>query len=151
MQPLHMQWRQPDGTDDWARRLGPARVARAFRTGDLLRSGATVPLGSDWPVAGSDPRYGMAWARLRREPGHPDREPFEPEQALDAEAALAGYTTAAATVVGEQAHSGRIAVGLRADLTGFAADPVQTPADELVDLPVVLTVVGGRVVHQVDA
>jgi predicted amidohydrolase YtcJ len=74
--------------------------------------------------------------------------PFEPEQALDGEAALAGYTTASALVVGEEHDGGRIAPGLRADLTGFAADPVDTPGDELVDLPVRLTVVGGRVVHQ---
>jgi predicted amidohydrolase YtcJ len=150
MQPLHMRWRRPDGSDEWAVRLGPARVADAFRTGDVLRSGATLALGSDWPVAPSDPRYGMAWARLRRAPGAPGSAPFEPEQALDAEAVLAGYTTAAALVVGDDDQGGRIAEGLRADLTGFAADPVDTLADELVDLPVRLTVVGGRVVHHVE-
>lgn len=150
MQPLHMRWRHADGEDEWALRLGPERTARGFRTGDLLRSGAVVALGSDWPVAPSDPRYGMAWARLRREPGGCDHAPFEPEQRLDALQALAGYTTAPATVAGERERSGRIAPGLRADLTGLAADPVDTDADELPDLPVRLTVVGGRVVHRAD-
>jgi predicted amidohydrolase YtcJ len=150
MQPLHMRWRRPDGHDEWTLRLGPERAAHAFRTADLLRSGAALALGSDWPVASSDPRYGMAWARLRREPGAPDVAPFEPGQALDAETVLAGYTTAAALIVGDEERGGRIAPGLRADLTGFAADPVETPADELVDLPVRLTVVGGRVVHHVE-
>jgi predicted amidohydrolase YtcJ len=147
MQPLHMQWRQADGSDEWARRLGPERAARAFRAGDLLRSGAVVPLGSDWPVASADPRLGLAWARLRRAPGRPDLPAFEPEQALSGEQALAGYTTAAATVVGEQELGGRIAPGLRADLTAFAEDPVDLPADELPGLPVELTVVDGQVVH----
>jgi predicted amidohydrolase YtcJ len=151
MQPLHMQWRQPDGSDEWAVRLGPDRVARAFRTGDLLRSGALVPLGSDWPVAPADPRYGMAWARLRRHPGLPTQPVFEPEQAMSASDALAGYTTAAAATVGETEIGGRIAPGLRADLTAFAADPVDLPADELPDLPVLLTVVDGKVVHRADA
>ena len=32
----------------------------------------------------------------------------------------------------------------------FAGDPVACPADELPDLPVVLTMVGGRVVHHAD-
>ena len=50
--------------------------------------------------------------------------------------------------VGEDAHAGRIAVGLRADLTGFASDPVECPADELPDLPVLLTVVAGEPVMQ---
>jgi predicted amidohydrolase YtcJ len=148
MQPLHMQWREDDDSDEWATRLGPERAARAFRTGDLLASGATVVLGSDWPVAGNDPRVGMAWARLRRAPGATEGRVFEPDQALSAEATLAGYTQAAAYVAGEEAESGRIAVGMRADLTGFAEDPVDVPADELPALPVRLTVVDGRVVHR---
>jgi predicted amidohydrolase YtcJ len=145
MQPLHMQWRQPDGSDDWALRLGPRRASRAFRTQDMLRTGALVPLGSDWPVATYDPRYGMAWARLRRHPGRRDDPPYEPEQRLTGLQALEGYTTAAAAVVGEQEVGGRIAPGRRGDLTAFASDPVDTPADDLVDVPVRLTVVGGRV------
>jgi predicted amidohydrolase YtcJ len=148
MQPLHMRWRRADGGDEWARRLGRERVARGFRTGDVLRSGAIVALGSDWPVAPADPRYGLAWARLRRAPGVPDAPVFEPAQRLGAEDALAGYTTAPARVAGESGRSGRIAPGLRADLTGLGSDPVATPADELVDVPVRLTVVAGRVVHR---
>jgi predicted amidohydrolase YtcJ len=148
MQPLHMQWRQPDGSDEWAVRLGHRRAGRAFRAADLLRAGAVVPLGSDWPVAPYDPRYGMAWARLRRHPGRPQDPTFEPEQALTGLQALEGYTTMAAAVVGEQDAGGRIAPGRRGDLTGFASDPVDTPADDLVDVPVRLTVVAGRVVHR---
>jgi predicted amidohydrolase YtcJ len=148
MQPLHMQWRQPDGSDDWAVRLGHRRASRAFRTGDMLRTGALLPLGSDWPVAPYDPRYGMAWARLRRRPGRTDLPPFEPEQCITGLQALEGYTSAAAAVVGDQDEGGRIAVGRRADLTAFASDPVDTPADDLVDVPVRLTVVGGRVVFR---
>jgi hypothetical protein len=148
MQPLHMKWRQADAGDEWAVRLGRARTAQAFPAGDMLRGGATVALGSDWPVAPYDPRYGMAWARLRRHPGRGDDTPFEAEQRLTALQALEGYTQGAAAVVGEQAASGRIAPGMRADLTAFAADPVDTPADELADLPVLMTVVDGRVVHR---
>ncbi|MEA2280359.1 MAG: hypothetical protein QOK21_966 [Solirubrobacteraceae bacterium] len=148
MQPLHMRWRRADAGDEWARRLGPERVAHGFRTGDLLRSGAVVALGSDWPVAPADPRYGLAWARLRRAPGARDAPVFEPAQRLGADDALAGYTTAPARLAGESDRSGRIAPGLRADLTGLASDPVATPADELVDVPICLTVVAGRVVHR---
>jgi hypothetical protein len=151
LQPLHMQWRQADLGDSWAMRLGPERCARAWRSHDLVRSGAVVPLGSDWPVAQYDPRIGLAWARLRRTPGDPDAPVFEPEQALSGIEALAGYTTEAARVAGDAAVAGKIAPGCRADLTGFAADVVDTSADELPGLPVRLTVVGGRVVHEADA
>lgn len=148
MQPLHMQWRHADGSDEWAVRLGPERAARAFRTADLRAAGAVLPLGSDWPVAPSDPRIGMAWARLRRHPGRPELEPWEPAQRLDPVATLEGYTTHAAAVIGAEARSGRIAPGFHADLTGFTADPVETDGDALVSLPVALTVVGGRVVFR---
>jgi predicted amidohydrolase YtcJ len=149
MQPLHMQWRRGDLSDSWAARLGPDRASRAFRTQDLARSGALIPLGSDWPVAQYDPRIGMAWAQLRRTPGEPDGHVFEPEQRLGPEQTLAGYTIANATVIGAQATSGRVAVGFRADLTAFAADPISCPPDELPDLPITLTVVDGRIVHQI--
>jgi predicted amidohydrolase YtcJ len=148
MQPLHMQWRTPDGSDAWSSRLGHRRAARAFRTADMLRTGIPLALGSDWPVASYDPRFGMAWAQLRRQPGRRDAPGFEPEQRLTGLQALEGYTTGAATVVGDEDAGGRITPGRRADLTAFASDPVDTPPDDLVDVPVRLTVVGGRVVFR---
>jgi hypothetical protein len=89
----------------------------------------------------------MAWARLRRRPGDPDAPVFEPGQALDGRAALAGYTLGAALATGDEAHAGRIVPGARADLTGFADDPTAVSGDALIHLPVTLTVVEGRVVH----
>ena len=149
MQSSHQQWMNAEATDPWSTALGPERTARAFRTREILRSGAGLALGSDWPVASLDPRDGLAWARLRRTPGHPERAAMQPQQRLSGLEALAGYTTGASAAIGEQAVSGRIAVGYRADLTGFAGDPVETDPDELAALPVRLTVVGGRVVHVV--
>jgi hypothetical protein len=143
-----MQWRRADGSDEWAVRLGPERAGRAFRTADLRAAGALIPLGSDWPVAQADPRIGLAWAQLRRAPGAVGDTPWEPSQRLDGIAALEGYTTSAAAVIGEQSTSGRIAPGFHADLTGFAADPVSTDPDDLPSLPIRLTIVAGRVVHQ---
>jgi predicted amidohydrolase YtcJ len=148
MQPLHMNAFDPDGRDEWSMRAGPARRRQAFRTRDLLDSGATLALGSDWMVAPFDPRIGMAWARSRRPAGMLGRGLINGEQALTGFEALAGYTTAAAAAVSEQHVSGQIRVGYRADLTAFADDPVDCDPDDLVDLPVLLTVVDGEVVHR---
>jgi len=148
MQASHMA-----GLDDpslataWAAMLPAGARERGFRSGDLLRAGATLPLGSDWMVADYDPRDGMAWARLRRQPGRPDHVPHLPDQALDAAAALAGYTTAAAAVVGEP-RAGRIAPGAFADLTAWAADPLAVDGDELAQVPIRLTVLDGEVTHR---
>jgi predicted amidohydrolase YtcJ len=119
-----------------------------FRWADIRRSGAILALGSDWPVASADPRLGLAWARLRREPGHPERIPFLPDQALTVMEALEGYTTEAARALGEEHVSDRIAPGMRADFTGLGADPVECLPDELPDVPVRLTVVDGEIVFR---
>jgi predicted amidohydrolase YtcJ len=147
-QAIHLQWMRPDRSDPWSRTLGPERSARGFRTAELRRSGAVLALGSDWPVAGYDPREGMAWARLRRLPGDREAGSYNPEQQLTALEALEGYTTQAAAAVNDQAVAGRIAPGMRGDLTAFADDPVECDADELPQLPVTLTVVDGRAVFR---
>jgi predicted amidohydrolase YtcJ len=147
-QPIHMQWISADGHDPWSRSLGRERTARGFRLADIRRSGAVLPLGSDWPVAAYDPRLGMAWARLRRPPHRQRGARFNPGQELTALEALEGYTTQAALAAGEESVAGRIRVGYRADLTAFASDPVACDPDELPELPVTLTVVDGAIVHR---
>lgn len=148
MQPLHMHAFEPDHSDGWQSRFEAERLAKTFRTGDLLRSGATLALGSDWMVAPFDPRLGMAWARLRRRPGQPERPPILADQRLSPLEALQGYTTSAAFTVSEEAVSGQIKVGYRADLTAFAADPLEVDGDTLRDLPVLMTVVDGEIVYR---
>jgi len=44
--------------------------------------------------------------------------------------------------------AGTLEVGKRADLTAYAVDPLVAPPDELVDAPIVLTVVDGAVSHR---
>jgi predicted amidohydrolase YtcJ len=149
MQIQHMMWLGPDRDDNWSRRLGPERCepGRAFPLRSLRESGAHIALGSDWSVARYDPRIGLAATRLRRPPGERDRRPYD-DQVLDGLAALEGYTTGAAATIGEEARLGRIRPGFAADLTVFADDPVACDPDELPELPVVLTVVDGEVVHR---
>ncbi|MDX3129807.1 amidohydrolase family protein, partial [Streptomyces europaeiscabiei] len=62
--------------------------------------------------------------------------------------ALEGCTTHAALAAGEGDVVGRVAPGLRADLTALGLDPVEAPADEVAEAPVLLTVTGGHVVHR---
>jgi predicted amidohydrolase YtcJ len=147
MQTVAMDMSYDGEAPTWPARLGPKRAARAWRCGELLRSGATLVLGSDWPIAWADPRRGIASAILRRTPGRPETPVVSPEQALTPLHALSGYTLACAEAVGEADRAGRIREGFRADFTGFAEDPVMVAPDALIDLPVTLTVVAGRAVH----
>jgi predicted amidohydrolase YtcJ len=151
MQPLHMFATRADRTDAWSERVGPERLRRQFRTRELKDSGAILALGSDWMVAPYDPRKGMAWAQLRREGGDVNGYVVGPEQALTPLEVLEGYTIEAARTVGESDINGRIAPGYRADLTAFAADPVDCGGDTLRTLPVLLTVTDGQIVHRAEA
>jgi predicted amidohydrolase YtcJ len=148
MQPTHAtDYTRADGTDNWSERLGPERAGRGWRCRDLADAGATLVLGSDWPVAPYDPRLTLAAARHRRPARRPDTPPVGPDQGLSALQALHGYTTGPAAVAAD-GRSGRVAPGHRADLTAFAADPVTTPADGLPDVEMRLTVVDGVVRHR---
>ncbi|MEB3372135.1 amidohydrolase [Saccharopolyspora mangrovi] len=148
MQPSHLQYTKADHTDNWSTRLGGERANRAWRCADLVRAGATLVLGSDWPIAHFDPREVLGAARLRRLPGRPDSDPVQSSQALTAREALEAMTVAPAEVAGEQHVAGRISPGFRADLTGFGVDLLTAGPDELAEAPVRLTVVDGAVVHR---
>ncbi|MFD8142848.1 amidohydrolase [Streptomyces sp. NPDC059708] len=151
MQPTHCcDFTRADHTDNWSRRLGEERASRAWRCRDLWDAGATVVLGSDWPIAPFPPLGVMAGARHRRPSRDLTLAPHGPGQALTALEALRGMTTAAAYAEGAEHEAGRLAPGFRADLTVFAADPLTTPAEELPALPVLLTVSDGRPTHRAD-
>ncbi|WP_327382286.1 MULTISPECIES: amidohydrolase family protein [unclassified Streptomyces] len=124
------------------------RASRAWRCRDLWDSGATVVLGSDWPIAPYPPLGVMGGARHRRPSRDLTQAPHGPEQALTALQALQGMTVNAARAAGEEHLAGRIALGHRADLTVLADDPLTVAATELPDLPVLLTVVDGGVTHR---
>ncbi|MFF3055707.1 amidohydrolase [Streptomyces sp. NPDC057909] len=149
MQPTHCcDFTRADHTDNWSRRLGEKRASRAWRCRDLWDSGATVILGSDWPIAPYPPLGVMAGARHRRPSRDLTQPPHGPDQALTALEALQGMTVNAALTAGEEHKGGRIAVGHRADLTVFADDPLTTAATDLPDLPVLLTVLDGHPTHR---
>ncbi|AJF64286.1 amidohydrolase [Streptomyces vietnamensis] len=146
MQPTHCcDFTRADHTDNWSRRLGEERAARAWRCRDLSDSGAAVVLGSDWPIAPFPPLGVMAGARHRRPTRDLGQAPHGPEQALTPLEALRGMTTVPAYAAGEERVAGRLAVGHRGDLTVLAADPLTTPSTELPEVPVRLTTVAGRV------
>ncbi len=147
MQAQHMMWLSADRSDNWSRRLGPDRCDRAFLTRDLLESGATIALGSDWPVARYDPREGMAAARLRRPPLHRERAPYD-DQALDWDAGARGLHDRRGADGRRRRSPGADPEGFGADLTVMASDPAEADPDELVSVPVVMTVVDGEVVHR---
>lgn len=142
MQPTHCTHHlRADGRDDWSRRLGAERAARAWRTADVRRSGAVLALGSDWPVAAFDPWEIMADAQGRRPVAVPSSDPIGADQALTAREALEGYTTHAHRSVASD--GGFLAAGMPADLVVVDRDPLTATPVELLRTRVLLTLVDG--------
>ncbi|MFD7026654.1 amidohydrolase [Streptomyces sp. NPDC059917] len=126
--------------------LGPERSAWQYPFGDLVRAGATLVAGSDWPVSSPDPLAGIHVAVNRRDPGAGHERIFYPEQRLDLPTALAAYTAGSAHVNGHD-DAGSLRVGNLADLVVLDRDILTAPPEEIAGARVERTYVGGRLVH----
>jgi predicted amidohydrolase YtcJ len=134
VQPVHML-DDRDMTDAlWAR-----QTSRAYPLRALQDAGATLLFGSDAPVAPLDPWAAIAAAVWRTRDG---RDPWEPDQALDAGTALAASTRG-----GSADDAATIMPGEVSDLIVCATDPLTASADELRSMPVSATMIGGRLTH----
>ncbi len=143
MQPYH-------AIDDgrWAeRRIGEdrARLTYAFRS--LLDSGAVVAFGSDWTVAPLDPLLGVYAAVTRRTLDRSNPGGWVPEQKIDVERALRGYTESAAWAGFWDDKTGTLRPGLLADIVVLSESPFAVGPDRMLDVRVDLTMVGGREVY----
>jgi hypothetical protein len=148
MQPLWAA-NEPQMVDLTLPFLGPRRSSWQYPFGDLLRSGATLAGGSDWPVTSPNPLEGVHVAVNRVLPeslGVEYDEPFLPEQRLDLAAALTAYTAGSA-YVNHCDDAGTIAVGKLADLVVLDRDPFEHPPDEIASAAVQATYVDGVEVY----
>jgi len=125
--------------------LGPQRALWQYPFGALLRSGATLAAGSDWPVSSPDPIQGIHVAVNRVEPGGAGPV-FLPGERLDLAAAITAYTAGSA-YANHLDETGRIAAGALADLVVLDRDPFAAPPEEIAETQVALTYVGGTGVY----
>jgi predicted amidohydrolase YtcJ len=128
-------------------RLGPERRRWQYPIGSLVRQGAHVSFGSDWPVSSHRPLEGIAVAVTRRRPRDAEGEVFLPEQRIGRDDAFAAYTAGSAYQARDEREAGMLAVGQRADLVVTTEDVLRVPAHELGDVEVEATYLQGRRVH----
>lgn len=126
--------------------LGAERAGWQYPFAALLRSGATVAAGSDWPVSSPDPMEGIHTAVNRIAPG--EQGPvFLPDQRITLTAAFAAYTAGTA-YVNHLDDTGSIRAGALADLAVLDRDPYAGPPQEIGATRVLATYVGGERVHE---
>jgi predicted amidohydrolase YtcJ len=131
-------------------RLGPVRSALQYPLGSLVASGATLSMGSDWPVSSYRPLDGLAVAVTRQSGQGDPPGGWLPHQRLPVATALAAYTSGTAWQSFEEASRGTVAVGKRADLVWLAEDPTARPPASWPQIDVRRTWLGGRVTHGPD-
>jgi predicted amidohydrolase YtcJ len=128
--------------------LGPERSDHQYPFGSLLRAGARLAFGSDWSVSTPDPFPQMEVAVTRVDPGHRENPQFLPDERLSVEQALEAFTRGSAFVNRLDETTGMLRQGMDADLVVVDRDIAAPDTGPIGDARAVLTMVGGRVVHE---
>ena len=143
MQPYH-------AIDDgrWAEKvIGAERAKTTYAFSSLMEDGAHVSFGSDWYVAPATPLEGIYAAVTRRTLDNANPDGWVPEQKVSVEQALRAYTSEAAYASFEESTKGMLKPGLLADFVLLDKDLTAIPPEDIRDVTVLRTVVGGRVVY----
>jgi predicted amidohydrolase YtcJ len=142
MQPTH-------ATSDmyWAEdRVGAERIKGAYAWRKFIEAGCIVANGSDFPVEGVNPLWGVYAAVTRQDDEGWPNGGWYSEERMTVDEAVAGFTTNAAYAEFAESRKGSIEVGKLADLVVLDGDIFAIPASEILATGVVYTIVDGRVV-----
>jgi predicted amidohydrolase YtcJ len=131
--------------------LGPERTSHQYPFGSILRAGARLAMGSDWSVSTPDPFKQMEVAVTRVDPDHRGGEPFLPDERIGLDEALTAFTRGSAFVNRLDGETGTLAPGMLADLVVLDRDIGAPDNGPIGDARALLTMVGGRVVHEAEA
>jgi predicted amidohydrolase YtcJ len=139
-------WCCPQKGEPWADNVGPERLGEGIPWQDIVSAGATLIMGSDWPVESLDPFPIMQMGVTRKSTFQKTDEAFFPKQALTLDQMLAGYTRNAAYGEFMENRLGTLQPGKLADMVVLSQDLYKVPPDTIAQTKVLLTVVGGKIV-----
>jgi predicted amidohydrolase YtcJ len=146
MQPYH-------AIDDgrWAeKRIGPQRAQTTYAFRSLIDAGATVAFGTDWTVAPLNPMLSVYAAVTRRTLDGQRPAGWIPEQKISVAEAVRAYTFGSAYAEFQENEKGTIARGKLADLVILSRDIFEIDPHEIDQVKVVLTIMDGRVVYEIE-
>jgi predicted amidohydrolase YtcJ len=134
----------------WApTRLGPARIEEgAYVWQKLMKSGALIANGSDFPVEEPNPMLGIYAAITRQDPSGNPPGGWQPDQRMSREETLKSFTINAAFAAHAEKDLGSLTAGKLADLVVLSKDVMRIPPKEILSTTVTTTVIGGQIVHE---
>lgn len=144
MQPAHLLTDQRWATD----RIGPRRILGAYAWRSMERAGVHLAFGTDFPVEAINPLRGIYSCVTRELPQGGPGHGWQPEEKLNMHDCLGDYTVGSAYAEFEEKTKGKIAVGMLADFVVFPEDLNKISPQQLLTLPVTMTIAGGRIVYQ---
>ena len=130
------------------KRLGPNRLAGAYAWQTVLKSGAKLAFGTDFPVESPNPFPGLAAAISRQDMNGQPPGGWIPSERLTFEQALGAYTRDAAYAGFAEQKIGALEPGKWADFVIVDRDPTQVNPQELARTQVLETWVGGKKVWE---
>lgn len=133
----------------WAeKRIGPERIKTTHAYKSLLKNGAVVAFGTDWPVAPLNPLYGIYAAATRQTVDGKNPNGWIPEEKISVEDAIKCYTLNAAFASYEEKIKGSIEVGKLADFVVLSDDILVIDPVKIKDVLVEMTVFDGEIIYE---
>jgi predicted amidohydrolase YtcJ len=143
MQPSHqttdMRWAE--------KRLGPERIKGAYAWKTMLDHGVKLAFGTDWPVEVINPMRGIHACVTRQLPDGTPAGGWQPQEKISMEKCIRAYTTGSTYAEFEDGKKGLIMPGYFADVIVLSGDVTKIPASDILNVKVLNTIVGGRVVY----
>lgn len=136
----------PAGRETWRATLDPERAAEGWACESLRRAGATVALGSDWPVMSLDPRYGLHVVTTGAAADGAPEEGWVPDARMSLSDAIAAYSAGGAFASFDDERKGTLEAGMLADVVVLSGD-IFAPDVSILDADVTVTIFDGRVVY----
>lgn len=128
-------------------RVGESRMKTSYAWKTMMEMGIHIAGGSDCPIEPFDPILGVYSAVTRKDlKGNPE-EGWYPEESLSLYDALKLFTTNSAYSTFEEDIKGKIKVGMLADLVILSDNITEIPNENIKDLEIDMTIVGGKIVY----
>jgi predicted amidohydrolase YtcJ len=131
-----------------ARRIGVQRCALAYGVRSFLDAGVQVAFGTDWFVEPLNPMLGLYAAVTRQFADGTPEGGWYPEERVTIAQAVACYTRGSAYAERAEDRKGALTPGKLADLVVLSHNLFTIPSRAILDTRPLLTMVGGRVVHE---